>query len=54
MPFFEIECVGISAFLLFWKTTRRICANFFQALRENTCSLQSAMKHIARPFRGRL
>jgi len=31
----------------FSKTTRRICANFFQGLGENTCLLQLALKRNA-------
>jgi len=34
-------------FAFFSKTTRRICAIFFQDLRENTCSLQPALKSTA-------
>jgi len=40
-------------FCVFSKTTRRIYANFFQDLGENTCSLQPALKSTA-PFNGGL
>jgi len=34
-------------FAFFSKTTRWICANFFQRLGENTCFLQPALKSNA-------
>jgi len=34
-------------FVFFSKTTRRICAKFFQGLGKNTCSLQHALKSNA-------
>jgi len=34
-------------FEFFSKTIRRICANFFQGLEENTCSLEPALKSSA-------
>jgi len=39
--------IKVYVFAFFWKTTRRICAKFFQGLEENTCLLQSALKSNA-------
>jgi len=42
--FFEING---AFFAFFSKTTRRICAKFFQGLGENTCLLRPALKSNA-------
>jgi len=40
--------IKVAFFAFFSKTAKRICAKFFyQGLRENTCSLQPALKSSA-------
>jgi len=39
--------IKVRHFCVFSKTIRRICVIFFQGLRQNTCSLEHALKSTA-------